>query len=364
MSVLLWSWILLLSSGVGAVLLSRAPKVASLVGAFGSALACAVALPFTVRILVDGGQQSKTFAWDSVHGTFVIGIDALSAFFLLPVLTLSCLAAIYGFDYLRSHRRQSNFGGAWFYYCLFVAGMILVLLARTVVVFLIAWEVMSLAAFALVTVEYEKEEVRSAGWIYLVAAQLGVAALLAAFLLLGARAGSLDFAAFEHLDTLRPSSANLVFVLALVGFGTKAGLVPLHVWLPEAHPAAPSHVSALMSGVMIKMGIYGLLRFATFLGNPAAWWGVCLAAVGLISGLRPRVRLKRPEGLFPTRSEFQADSPDPVSRSVYEPLFARLANRCAQLRVLQQGQTHLYLANIIVTVVVGLSWAWAWRWPR
>ena len=180
---------------------------------------------------------------------------------------------------------KRNLGGAWFFYCLFVAGMILVLLARTTVLFLVAWEVMSVAAFALVTFEHEKEEVRRAGWIYLIAAHIGVAALLAAFLLLGSQAGSLDFAAFEHLDTLTPSSANLVFVLALIGFGTKAGLVPLHVWLPEAHPAAPSHVSALMSGVMIKMGIYGLLRFASFLGEPAAWWGVCLAVLGLFSGL-------------------------------------------------------------------------------
>ena len=249
------------------------------------ALACAVALPFAVRILVEGSQQSESFAWDSVHGRFVIGIDALSAFFLLPVLMLSCLAACYGFDYMRSHHRQRNLGGAWFFYCLFVAGMILVLLARSTILFLIAWEVMSLAAFALVTFEHEKGEVRRAGWIYLVAAHLGVAALLAAFLLLGARAGSLDFAAFEHLETLTPSSANVVFVLALVGFGTKAGLVPLHVWLPEAHPAAPSHVSALMSGVMIKLGIYGLLRFASFLGEPTAWWGVCLAVLGLFSGL-------------------------------------------------------------------------------
>ena len=107
--------------------------------------------------------------------------------------------AIYGFDYMRSHRRQGNLGGAWFFYCLFVAGMILVLLARTTVLFLIAWEVMSVSAFALVTFEHEKEEVRRAGWIYLVAAHLGVAALIAAFLLLGSQAGSLDFAAFEHL---------------------------------------------------------------------------------------------------------------------------------------------------------------------
>jgi formate hydrogenlyase subunit 3/multisubunit Na+/H+ antiporter MnhD subunit len=285
MTVLLWSLIVLLLSGVGAALLSRAPKAASIVGAFGSALGCAMALPVTLSVLLSGAKQSESFAWDSIHGSFVIGIDALSAFFLLPVLALSCLAAIYGFGYMRSHRRQENLGGAWLFYGFFVAGMILVLLARTTILFLIAWEVMSVAAFALVTFEHEKEEVRRAGWIYLVAAHIGVAALIAAFLLLGSQAESLDFAAFEHLDTLTSSSADLVFVFALIGFGTKAGLVPLHVWLPEAHPAAPSHVSALMSGVMIKMGIYGLLRFTSFLGEPAAWWGVCLAILGLLSGL-------------------------------------------------------------------------------
>jgi formate hydrogenlyase subunit 3/multisubunit Na+/H+ antiporter MnhD subunit len=285
MTVLLWSLIVLLLSGVDSLLLSRAPKSASIVGVLGSSLGCAIAVPTALRALIHGGLQSESFAWDSIHGPFVIGIDSLSAFFLLPVLALSCLAAIYGFEYLREHRHQAKLGGAWFFYCLFVAGMILVLLARTTVLFLIAWEVMSVAAFALVTFEHEKEDVRRAGWIYLIAAHIGVAALLAAFLTLGSKAGSLDFAAFAHLDTLTTSSANVVFIFALIGFGTKAGLVPLHVWLPEAHPAAPSHVSALMSGVMIKMGIYGLLRFVSFLGDPAGWWGVCLAALGLLSGL-------------------------------------------------------------------------------
>jgi hydrogenase-4 component B len=285
MAALLWSLVVLLLSGAGSLLLSRAPKAASIVGVLGSSLGCAIALPTTLRVLIQGGQQSESFAWDSVHGPFVIGIDSLSGFFLLPVLALACLAAIYGFEYLRGHHRQEKLGGAWFFYCLFVTGMILVLLARTTVLFLVAWEVMSVAAFALVTFEHDTEEVRRAGWTYLIAAHIGVAALVAAFLTLGSQAGSLDFAAFAHLDKLTTSSANVVFILALIGFGTKAGLVPLHVWLPEAHPAAPSHVSALMSGVMIKMGIYGLVRFASFLRGPAVWWGVCLAALGLFSGL-------------------------------------------------------------------------------
>src|SRR5439155_1688676 len=105
------------------------------------------------------------------------------------------------------------------------------------------------------------------------------------FLLLGGQAGSLEFGALRALPPLSPVLAGLVFVAALIGFGTKAGFVPFHVWLPEAHPAAPSHVSALMSGVMIKMGLYGLLRVLTFLGQPALWWGPTLAGLGLLTGL-------------------------------------------------------------------------------
>src|SRR6185369_1185353 len=103
------------------------------------------------------------------------------------------------------------------------------------------------------------------------------AVLLVLFVLLGRESGSLDFSGFA----VRPGAADRLFVLAVIGFGTKAGFLPLHVWLPEAHPAAPSHVSALMSGVMIKTGIYGLLRTLTFLGPPQAWWGWLLIGLGL-----------------------------------------------------------------------------------
>lgn len=128
--------------------------------------------------------------------------------------------------------------------------------------------------------------VREAGWTYLVASHLGTAFLLPVFALLGRGAGSLDFAAMHALHHLSPTIANLVFVLALVGFGTKAGWVPFHVWLPQAHPAAPSHVSALMSGVLVKLGIYGLLRTLWFMAPyETTWWGWLLIAVGAASGL-------------------------------------------------------------------------------
>ncbi len=282
MDVLLSALALQVLGGITAFIFSRMPRVATILGAGSAFTGCLLGLIPTLRVLLGGAPESLRLPWNAAHGAFVVEVDALSAFFLLPVLGLSALAAVYGADYMLAYRREKSLGGPWFFFNIFVAGMVLVVLARTALLFLVAWEVMSTAAYFLVTFEHEKAEVRRAGWIYLIATHLGAAFLIAAFVLLGRQAGSLEFSAF------RPVSAGwsgLIFVLALVGFGTKAGLVPFHVWLPEAHPAAPSHVSALMSAVMIKMGLYGFLRTLTFLGPPALWWGPTLAVVGLITGL-------------------------------------------------------------------------------
>jgi formate hydrogenlyase subunit 3/multisubunit Na+/H+ antiporter MnhD subunit len=223
--------------------------------------------------------------WNLPHGNLLVEIDSLSAVFLVPVFGLTVLASIYGANYLNSFAGHKSLGAPWFFFNFFVAGMALVVVARTVFWFFVAWEMMSLAAFFLVTFEHEREEVRRAGWVYIVTTQLGVAFLLSAFMLLSSHAGSGDFAGFRSLPTLTAGGAGIVFVLALIGFGAKAGLAPFHVWLPDAHPAAPSHVSALMSGVMIKIGLYGLLRVLTFLGPPVAWWGVVLASMGMLTAL-------------------------------------------------------------------------------
>src|SRR5258708_34065535 len=158
--------------------------------------------------------------------------------------------------------------------------MVVVILARNGVLFLMAWETMALSSFFLVTFEDEKESTRQAGWTYLVASHIGTAFLLVLFILLGKANGSLDFDRFSA-----SSGAGLLFALALVGFGTKAGFIPLHVWLPEAHPAAPSHVSAVLSAVMIKTGTYGFVRVLLLLGAPLAWWGWGLCGIGLSSGV-------------------------------------------------------------------------------
>ena len=244
---------------------------------------CSLGLIPALRVLGGGPIESLSLPWDTPHGVFRIGLDSLSAFFLLPVLVLSALAALYGGNYLLAYRGKKSLGASWFFFGTFVGGMVMVLIARTVLLFLVSWEVMSLSAYFLVTFEHEKESVQRAGWVYLIAAHLGVAFLFVTFLLLGRHARSLDFDAFSSHPLTEAVPAGLIFVLALIGFGAKAGFVPFHVWLPEAHPAAPSHVSALMSGVMIKMGLYGLLRVVSFLGAPAPWWGLTLAALGMLT---------------------------------------------------------------------------------
>jgi formate hydrogenlyase subunit 3/multisubunit Na+/H+ antiporter MnhD subunit len=158
--------------------------------------------------------------------------------------------------------------------------MVLLVSARNGVLFLLAWEAMSLASFFLVTMESDRPDVRQAGWTYLVATHIGTAFLLVMFFLLGGPNNSMDFDQFAA-----GGQGSVIFLLAVIGFGTKAGFIPLHTWLPEAHPAAPSHVSAVMSGIMIKMGIYGLVRTLIFLGAPAEWWGWVLVGIGVVSGV-------------------------------------------------------------------------------
>lgn len=265
--------------------LGRRPDVSVRFGVGGAVAGSVIGLWPAVRALAGAGAESLRFAWPVPNGEFYIRLDALSAFFLIPVFILTPLAAVYGAGYMEAFRERRSIRSHWLFFNLFILGMTLVLVARQALLFLVAWEVMSLAAFFLVTFEHENKEVRPAGWIYLIAAHVGAAFLLALFLVLGRHAGSFDFDRFMAAGPLAPSLSALLFVIAVVGFGTKAGLVPFHIWLPEAHPAAPSHVSALMSGVMIKVGIYGILRMMMILGPPAPWWGPFLAGLGMLGAL-------------------------------------------------------------------------------
>jgi formate hydrogenlyase subunit 3/multisubunit Na+/H+ antiporter MnhD subunit len=306
--VVLLPLFLLLAFGCASLVTTRKPALSHAIGAAGAALGSLVGLVVTVTMLLRGVAGGLSLSWNPAIGaSFSIGFDPLSGFFLIAIYALCGLGAVFGHGYLRHFTGTRGLGSHWLFYAFLAASMALVVLARNAVLFLVSWEVMSLSSWLLVTFEHEKEEVRSAGITYLVATQIGTAFLLVMFMLLGATAtqapgvAALDFAGFAPSGLaaggFAPSGlaaggfapgagvAAAVFLLALVGFGTKAGIVPLHVWLPEAHPAAPSHVSAVMSGVMIKTGIYGLLRVLTFLGAPPAWWGWTMLLIGAASGV-------------------------------------------------------------------------------
>lgn len=204
-------------------------------------------------------------------------IDALAAFFLVVVNLGGAAASLYGIGY---GRHESEPGRVLPFFPAFLAGMNLVLLASDAFAFLLSWEFMSLASWALVMTHHRSEDNRRAGYVYIVMASFGTLALLLAFGLLAGPEGGYAFAAMRG-HALPPVLAGLVLGLAMLGTGSKAGLVPLHVWLPLAHPAAPSHVSALMSGVMTKVAVYGFIRIVfDLLGPPAWWWGVPVLVAG------------------------------------------------------------------------------------
>jgi formate hydrogenlyase subunit 3/multisubunit Na+/H+ antiporter MnhD subunit len=228
-----------------------------------------------LAVLAAGGLAALAAA---SRPSLALGLDPLSAVFATAVFGLGLAAAVFGAGHLRGHLGRRSLGPFLLFFDLLLATMGLLLAARQALLFLAAWEAMSLASFFLVAFEHQDRSVRDAARTYLVASHLGTAFLFALFLLLGQGAGSLRFEAFAQAAA--SASPTLLFALALVGFGTKAGLVPLHVWLPEAHPAAPSHVSALMSAVLVKMGLYGILRVLGFLPPLPAAHGLLLAGIG------------------------------------------------------------------------------------
>ena len=217
-------------------------------------------------------------------GELAFGIDGLSALFLVPILVVSTLGSLYGRSYWSEREHPDSSRKLRFWWGLITAAMIGVVLARDAVLFLLAWEVMALSAFFLIGTEEESPAVRRASWVYLVATHAGTLCLLGFFALLVATTGS--FALWPSLPSERPTwLATALFGLGIAGFGLKAGLMPLHVWLPGAHANAPSHVSALLSGVMLKTGVYGVVRVCGLLPDPPLWWGGALVAAGCLSGV-------------------------------------------------------------------------------
>jgi hydrogenase-4 component B len=219
--------------------------------------------------------------------TWAIRLDPLSAYFDVTLATLAAAVSLYSFGYLKEMEGRRNLGAFGFFFNLLLLSLALVFTASNAFFFLAAWEVMALSSFCLISFEHEKEKTRNAGMLFLIMSHAGTGLLLIAFLVLASASGSLDFSSFHLLaSSLTPLQQGAVFLLFLFGFGVKAGLVPVHIWLPDAHPVAPSNVSALMSGIVIKTGIYGMARvFFDFYGAPPIWMGTVVLGLGVASAL-------------------------------------------------------------------------------
>lgn len=282
MTTLFVSMFILLAGGTAALFLSRQFIHMQRIAAGTTALSCAIGLCYALSHLL-GDSAPPTISWTWLHIfnlSFVA--DSVSLFFLIPVFLIPPLVLIYSLHYLKEGQNNLSAALNYFFTALLVASMVLVVTAANMITFALAWEIMSLASFFLVVSDYQDEEKRKAGYLYLIFVQGGAMFLFAAFALIYKYTGSFDFSAVATL----PANAKLpVFLLALVAFGSKAGLFPLHIWMPGSYSAAPGHLPALMSGVMAKMGIYGILRIYLLLDEPSLMFGNVVLICGVITGI-------------------------------------------------------------------------------
>lgn len=272
---------------IGALLFQKSSRLSHLWGHGFAVLGSFAGVLFSAAILLSEKTVSVILPTALPLLTIRIHIDPLAAFFMLIVSVIAFFSSVYGLGYMGHYYEKYNLGTFGFFYNLFIASMLLVFSAQQAVYFLIVWELMSLTSYMLVMFENKDEGNIQAGFTYFAMTHIATACIAFAFLLLYRATGSFDFDVLRaHASTLSESVQTVVLLLALVGFGTKAGIIPLHGWLPKAHPAAPAHVSALMSGVMIKTGIFMLIRFfVEILPTSALWSGVTLLCVGAVSTL-------------------------------------------------------------------------------
>lgn len=239
------------------------------------------------------------FSSENIHLTFFniqhlfdfeIFIDGVAAFFLLIIGLISFAISIYSLSYSKKFDDKKNNSSLGMLFNVFIVSMILVVISNNIFFFLIFWELMSLTSFFLVIYEHENKNNLKSGLTYLVMTHLGTGFIFASFILMYTQTGNFSFDSFRDISIIPQYVKDIAFVLAFVGFGTKAGMVPLHTWLPKAHPSAPSNVSALMSAVMLKIAIYGMVRYlfdfnAVDSSPDYVWLGMGIIVVGSISAL-------------------------------------------------------------------------------
>ena len=274
----------LILTGAGMALIPLAPTRARAAICFGFVLLNAVLTSVPAVQALTGSPLNFVMEGPSFFGSIPVRLDALSAWFVL-IINFTCInGALYGIGYMKSYREQkTNLALHWALFLLFQASMLWVCMLQHGLAFLIAWELMSLSSLFLVMFEYQKPETLRAGINYLVQMHLGVVLLTVAFIWVYFATGSFDFGATGRFFG---ENRNIwLFLFFFGGFGIKAGFIPLHTWLPHAHPAAPSHISGVMSGVIVKLGIYGILRMALMLENDLVLIGASLLVLSVVTGV-------------------------------------------------------------------------------
>ncbi len=253
-------------------------RTAPCVGVF---LASAILLPLSLFILFGAPPLDFSFQGAFPYGAYSVRVDPLSSWFLIMTLLLSMASSLFGIGYFG--RKIAPLYS--FLFNLMITAIIMVLCSSDAILFLFSWEIMALASYFLVVYNHEREDVRRAGFVYLAATHLGALFIFAFFAILCAGTSSTDFSMWKAAVSASSAFGSLAFILALIGFGAKAGSVPFHVWLPHAYPAAESPVSVLMSGIMIKTGVYGFLRSISFFDRIEAWHGWLLLVIGALGAI-------------------------------------------------------------------------------
>jgi hydrogenase-4 component B len=280
---LLWAIVLLGLSGLPGLLLKR-PGPGQLLSVVITLSAAVWGMAGALRILGGAPATHYLLDWQLPFGPCELAVDPLSALFLIPLLLAAACCSLYGAAYLPAaaqpvvEKKVTLFSG------LLLASMASVLVARNGVMLLMAWELMALSSWLLLMTYQQDAQVERAGMVYLLATHTGTMALFVLFSLLRGQTGSFVFPAAHSLTLVGPLAVVLLLA-ALIGFGAKAGIMPLHIWLPGAHANAPSHVSALMSGIMLKVGLYGILRTVSFFHELPVWFGWLVLLLGVVSAV-------------------------------------------------------------------------------
>ncbi len=275
------SILIILFGGFFSLVLVRQAKLMKIITVFFLSAGCLWGLMDAVLKLNQPGIAGASFKYLNVF-SLAFKMDGLSGFFLVIIFAICLIAAIYSFHYMENSKTALRTAVNYFFFSILIASMALVVTAANIITFMLSWEIMSLSSFFLVIYKHHSAESRKAGYLYFIFSHVGAMFIFAAFGIIYGYTGSFGF---EAIGSLPETVKILVFIFSFIGFGSKAGVFPFHVWLPHAHPAAPSHISAVMSGVMIKTGIYGIIKMYILLNLHTPLFGNIVLFAGVISGI-------------------------------------------------------------------------------